>query len=71
MDFALKLTRTPGAMGASDVADLRANGLSDADVLAAVECVAYYAYANRIADALGIALETPGAEPPTESSGDR
>lgn len=36
---------------------LRAVGLSDADILGLCEVVAYYAYANRIADGLGVALE--------------
>ena len=39
---------------------LRAAGLSDADVLGLAECVAYYAYVNRIADGLGVALEGQG-----------
>ncbi|MHC4376690.1 MAG: hypothetical protein ACYS26_08855 [Planctomycetota bacterium] len=44
-------------MGREDVDALRAVGLDDRDVLGLVECVAYYAYANRIADGLGLALE--------------
>ncbi len=36
---------------------LRTAGLSDRDVLDLVEVVAYFAYANRIADGLGITLE--------------
>lgn len=55
--YASKLTATPGAMTRDDVDALRAAGLSDADVLGLVEVTAYYAYANRIADGLGIAVE--------------
>ena len=51
-------------MGREDVDALRDVGLDDRDVLGLVECVAYYAYANRIADGLGLALE----EAPPESS---
>ena len=51
--YAVKLTRTPGEMTASDVEDLRAAGFSDRDVLDIVEVTAYYAYANRSADGLG------------------
>lgn len=56
--FAVKLTRTPAAMTGADVEDLRATGFSDRDILDIVEVVAYYAYANRIADALGIETES-------------
>ena len=55
--FAEKLTLTPAAMERADVEGLRAAGFSDADVLALVQVVAYYAYANRIVDALGAELE--------------
>ena len=36
---------------------LRDAGLSDEDVLHAAQVVAYYAYANRIADGLGVEVE--------------
>ena len=52
-----KLTRSPGAMSREDVDALRDAGFSDVDVLEIVEVAAYYAYANRIADGLGIELE--------------
>ncbi len=55
--YAVKLTRTPGAMTDADVEDLRTVGFSDRDILDITEVVAYYAYANRIADGLGIATE--------------
>lgn len=55
--YAEKLTLTPAAMGPDDVDALRRAGFSDADVLHICEVVAYYAYANRIADGLGIKLE--------------
>ncbi|MEA2010775.1 MAG: peroxidase-related enzyme, partial [Actinomycetota bacterium] len=47
----------PGATKPGDVDALRAVGFTDRDVLDIVEVVAYYAYANRIADGLGITLE--------------
>ena len=55
--FAIKLTTTPGAMSDADVDALRLAGFSDRDVLDIVEVVGYYAYANRIADGLGIETE--------------
>ena len=55
--YAVKLTQAPGEMAAADVEALRAAGFSDRDVLDIVEVTAYYAYANRIADGLGITAE--------------
>jgi uncharacterized peroxidase-related enzyme len=55
--YAVKLTRSPGQMEQADVAALRAAGFSDRDVLDITEVTAYYAYANRIADGLGITIE--------------
>ena len=55
--FALKLTAEPGEMAEGDVEALRSSGFSDGDILHIVEVTAYYAYANRIADGLGIPLE--------------
>jgi uncharacterized peroxidase-related enzyme len=57
LQFADTLTRAPGSMKSSDVETLRAVGFTDRDVLDIVEVIAYYAYANRIADGLGITLE--------------
>ena len=56
--FAVKLTRTPGAMEDADVEAMRSAGFSDRDILDIVEVVGYYAYANRVADGLGIETES-------------
>lgn len=58
LEFAVKLTTTPGVMTDGDVAALRSVDFSDRDILDIVEVVAYYAYANRIADGLGVEVET-------------
>lgn len=55
--FAEKLTLEPAAMTEDDVKALREVGFSDLDILHIVEVTAYYAYANRVADGLGIPLE--------------
>ena len=55
--YAVKLTRTPAAVDDADVDTLRSAGFSDRDILDITEVVAYYAYANRIADGLGIETE--------------
>lgn len=57
LTYAVKLTRTPGEMREADVTALRDAGFGDRDVLDICEVVAYYAYANRIADGLGVPLE--------------
>jgi len=55
--YAVKLTVEPASMTAEDVGTLREAGFSDIDILHIVEVVGYFAYANRIADGLGIPLE--------------
>ena len=55
--YAKKLTLHPSTIERADVEALRAVGFQDEDVLAIAEVTAYYAYANRIADGLGVELE--------------
>lgn len=57
LEYAIKLTKTPGTMTRADVVALRDVGWSDRDILDLCEVVAYYAYVNRIADGLGVAVE--------------
>tara|TARA_B100000029_G_scaffold282876_1_gene276738 strand:+ start:1355 stop:1606 length:252 start_codon:yes stop_codon:yes gene_type:complete len=61
--YAEKLTSHPGDMVETDVEALRSAGFSDRDVLDICEVVSYYAYANRIVDGLGVALESWISEP--------
>ena len=55
--YAVKLTRTPSAMGEADVSDLRAAGFDDVAIHDAIQVVAYFNYINRIADAVDVELE--------------
>lgn len=55
--LAEKLTRTPGACGAPDVALLRAAGFSDTAIHDAAQAIGYFNYINRVADCLGVDLE--------------
>jgi len=67
--YARKLTRAPASMVPADVESLRATGFSDPDILAICEVVAYYAFANRMADGLGVELEEDSQEPPPTMPG--
>ena len=52
--FAEMVTRAPGALSAPHLETLRLHGLSDRDILDAVQVISYFNYINRVADALGI-----------------
>jgi uncharacterized peroxidase-related enzyme len=54
MDYAVKLTLTPGQVSDGDIVALRAQGLSDLDILDLNNMVAYYCYTNRVANGLGL-----------------
>ncbi len=56
--YALKLTREPARMAEADVAPLRAAGLSDRGIHDAAAIVGYFNFVNRLAEGLGVALET-------------
>lgn len=57
LDYAVKLTMEPHAVGASDVEALREHGFTDAAILDACQVTCYYNYVNRLADGLGVELE--------------
>ena len=49
-----KLTTAPGAMTESDLGELRAEGLSDRDILDLTLIVSYFNFVNRVAVGLGV-----------------
>lgn len=55
--YAVKLSTEPAEVTEADVLELRDCGFGDLDILHIAEVVSYFAYANRIADGLGIPLE--------------
>jgi len=57
LDYALKLTETPGAVSAADIDTLQRAGFDDRAVHDICAITAYYAFVNRIADGLGVELE--------------
>jgi uncharacterized peroxidase-related enzyme len=56
-DYAVKLTRTPTAVGAADVEELRSYGWDDAAIHDAIQVIAYFNYINRVAEGVGIGPE--------------
>jgi len=61
VDYAAKLTRDPAGITPADAASLRAQGLSDLDILDLTHAVAMFAWANRLMQTLGEAT-TPARE---------
>ncbi|MBX0329450.1 hypothetical protein K2Z83_17400 [Oscillochloris sp. ZM17-4] len=57
LDYAAKLTLTPAAIVAADIAALRAVGFDDRAIHDICAVTAYFAFVNRIADGLGVELE--------------
>ncbi len=58
LDYAAKLTRAPWTMERSDVEALRAAGFPDDAILDINQVTGYFAFANRLADGLGVELES-------------
>lgn len=56
--YAEKLTLEPWSMVEADVAALRQAGFTDAEILDINQITGYYAYVNRLADGLGVELES-------------
>lgn len=53
LDYSTKLTRDPAAITPADAAPLRAQGLTDLEVLDLTHAVAMFAWANRLMQTLG------------------
>ena len=57
LEYTEKLTLEPSQMNESDVVALRDQGFSDSAILDINQATGYFAFANRLADGLGIELE--------------
>jgi uncharacterized peroxidase-related enzyme len=57
LDYAVKLTKTPGQITRDDVEGLRQVGFDFRSIHDICAITAYYAFANRIVDGLGVELE--------------
>ena len=56
-DFAVKLTHLAAEVDESNMAPLRAVGLTDTDISDAIQVVGYFNYVTRVADGIGIENE--------------
>ncbi|MEW5984808.1 MAG: hypothetical protein AB1806_20845 [Acidobacteriota bacterium] len=56
--YAVKLTREPASITADDVRSLRDTGFDDRAIHDICAIVAYFAFVNRLADGLGVELES-------------
>lgn len=66
-NYAAKLAGPPHRVGAADLKPLRDIGLDDAAITDLVQVVAYFSYINRIAEGLGVDLESE--MPPKPATG--
>jgi uncharacterized peroxidase-related enzyme len=57
LDYVAKLTRVPSAVSEADVQTLREAGFDEPAILDIALITGYFAFVNRIADGLGLALE--------------
>ncbi len=57
VDYSAKLTRDPAAIIAADAAPLRAQGLTDMEILDLTHAVAMFGWANRLMQTLGAPAE--------------
>ena len=58
LDYAVKLTRDPSQIESADIQVLRKAGLDDRTIHDLCAIVSYFAFANRVANGLGIELES-------------
>jgi uncharacterized peroxidase-related enzyme len=54
LDFAVKLTKKPSGVRQEDLGSLRGHGFTDAQLVDAVHCIAYFNFINRVLDGLGV-----------------
>ena len=57
LEYTEKLTLEPWEMNESDVVALRDQGFSDSAIMDINQVTGYYAFANRLAEGLGIEIE--------------
>jgi len=58
LDYSVKLTRRPHAVNEDDIQSLCDVGFDDTGILDICQVVSYFNYVNRLADGLGVELES-------------
>lgn len=58
LEYSVKLSREPWNIAEADVQTLRDAGFSNVGILDIVQVTGYYAYVNRLAEGLGVELES-------------
>ena len=58
LDYAERLTKEPTSITPEYIDNLRTNGFDDQMLHDAVQVIAYFNYVNRLADGLGVELES-------------
>lgn len=58
LKYAEKLTLTPAKMEKLDIEELKVAGFTEKDILDINQITSYFAYVNRLADGLGVPLES-------------
>ena len=58
LEYSVKLSREPWNIAEADVQTLRNAGFSNVGILDIVQVTGYYAYVNRLAEGLGVELES-------------
>ncbi len=61
LEYAEKVTKNAYKVTDSDIVGLKEAGWSDSEILEATSVVALFSFINRVADALGVELETSGS----------
>lgn len=58
VEYAVRLTAAPDEVSESDIHILRSSGLDDEAILHAAQIIAYFNFVNRLAQGLGVQLES-------------
>ncbi|MBY6035803.1 peroxidase [Fictibacillus nanhaiensis] len=58
LDYAVKLTRHPSNVDQNDIDVLKSHGCSDLEILDICQIISYFNFVNRMAEGLGVKLES-------------
>lgn len=58
LDYAVKLTKKPTSINEADIELLKGHGCTDREILDLCQITSYFNFVNRMAEGLGVELET-------------